>query len=170
MPLTEREFEQIKVCIEAMRGVQAGRSFDMNSWVSKNDILAVIQRWREPDEDDIDTPVLFQSGDFTLHSGDKSNFKIDCDALTDEDIESLAMVVTRRVRYSSVYGIPTGGIRLAKALEKYCYTEGPRLVVDDVLTTGNSMNEVKREGDLGIVIFARGKCPDWVVPIFQMNV
>jgi len=33
---------------------------------------------------------LFQFGDFSLHSGSKSKWKIECDALTDEDVEALA--------------------------------------------------------------------------------
>ena len=28
---------------------------------------------------------LFQQGDFTLHSGERSGFKIECDALTSHD-------------------------------------------------------------------------------------
>ncbi len=111
---------------------------------------------------------IFKSGKFILHSGGKSEFKIDCDALTDEDIDSIARIISERRIFSSVYGVPSGGVRLAAALEKYCKPWGPRLIIDDVLSTGNSMNEVYKDGDAGVVIFARGKCPKWVKPIFQM--
>ena len=111
---------------------------------------------------------LFKGGKFVLHSGASSSFKIDCDSLTDEDIFNIARIISEKKIFSSVYGVPSGGTRLAKALEKYCNDWGPRLVVDDVLTTGNSMKEVYKDGDTGVVIFARGECPKWVRPIFQM--
>ena len=116
---------------------------------------------------------LFNIGNFKLHSGKESNFKINCDALSDEDIESLAKIISKK--YSSfwkVYGIPMGGIRLAVALAKYHKPKGNYvLVVDDVLTTGQSMKKAmsKFNGSTwGVVIFARGKCPEFVEPIFQM--
>lgn len=126
---------------------------------------------------------LFQLGDFKLHSGSKSRWKIDCDALTDEDIEALALMITEIVHpFGSVEGVPTGGLRLAKALEKYIPStnrQNVHLIVDDVLTTGRSIEEVAeshkglgpagRPAILGAVIFARGKCPQWVTPLFQMK-
>jgi len=47
------------------------------------------------------------------------------------------------------------------------------LIVDDVLTTGSSMEEVRKEMGTyyqseGFVLFARGECPDWITPLFQM--
>lgn len=106
---------------------------------------------------------LFQSGNFTLAQGEKSFFKIECDALTEDDITTLARLVVSRVpRYASVFGVPNGGIRLAKALEPYA-TEGfnfPRLVVDDVLSTGKSMRAaMTKTSDIGVVIFARAPIP-----------
>ncbi len=62
---------------------------------------------------------LLKQGEFTLHSGEKSFFKIDCDFLTDEDIETLAFMVSKKIKFSGVSGVPTGGNRLKKALEKY---------------------------------------------------
>lgn len=116
---------------------------------------------------------LFNIGNFKLHSGKESNFKIDCDALSYEDIEYLAEIIYKK--YSSfwkVYGIPEGGRRLAYALSKYSKTKGDYvLVVDDVLTTGQSMKKTMNRfhGSVwGVVIFARGKCPEFVEPIFQM--
>ena len=57
----------------------------------------------------------------------------------------------------------------------------PRLIVDDVLTTGGSMCRLRDELSVafvaqdpraesrinGAVVFARGKCPDWVRAVFQ---
>lgn len=122
---------------------------------------------------------LFQLGGFTLHSGAKSNWKIDCDALTDKDWEALAYMIYEKLgepRFRKVIGIPTGGLKLANALERYRFPSPkpkyPILIVDDVLTTGNSMEEMKAKtkGEvIGAVVFARDECPDWVVPLFGMS-
>lgn len=127
---------------------------------------------------------LFQLGFFTLHSGQRSDFKIDCDALTDEDIEFCAKAINDI--FNPIYWIkyiPRGGTRLANALEKYIHcSTGLRLagkkpdclIVDDVWTTGASMREkhkeIEKTGDFdlirGAVIFARGPVDYWVTPLF----
>ena len=122
---------------------------------------------------------LFQRGKFQLHSGDVSDFKIDCDALTDEDIDTIAYLLSKVVgEFGSVIGIPTGGMRLARAMVKYSSTNGfhrtlPPLIVDDVYTTGRSMEEAREHALAdevkGAVIFARTSCPDWITPLFQMR-
>lgn len=116
---------------------------------------------------------LFQQGKFTLSSGQSSPFKIDCDALSDEDIATLAFIVKEKIpRFRTVEGVPTGGLRLAKALEKYATPDevGVVLIADDVYTTGGSMRKQRanRTSALGVVIFARGPVENWVMPIFQM--
>ncbi len=127
---------------------------------------------------------LFMLGDFVLSSGTRSNFKIDCDALTDEDIEALAAMIRQMVGpFGSVEGVPKGGLRLAAAMEPYVFVTptfvpSPHLIVDDVLTAGGSMNRLRdvRGGSCtatgatikGAVIFARGDCPVWVDALFQM--
>lgn len=115
--------------------------------------------------------TLFVDGEFTAHSGDTLPFKIDCDALTDTDLATLAADVSRRFpRFRSVKGVPRGGVRFAGALRRYATGSqlDPALIVDDVLTTGASMEQA-REGVgrdvFGIVIFARGPCPDWITPL-----
>ncbi len=116
---------------------------------------------------------LFQSGEFSLHSGETSNFKIECDALTDVDLETFAKLISDKIEFNSVVGIPTGGEALAEKLEKYAneYTS-KTLIVDDVLTTGTSMEDYHWDLDgrenIGVVIFARGPCSNWITPIFQM--
>lgn len=115
---------------------------------------------------------LFQKRPITLSSGASSDFKIECDALTDEDIECIAYLVSQRFKFKTVIGVPTGGLRLMKALVPYCSADADLwLICDDVLTTGRSMNNCKVPGRpvQGIVIFARGECPDWVWPVFQLN-
>ena len=117
---------------------------------------------------------------FTLHSGGRSNFKIECDALTNDDIECLAWMIRKLVpNFKEVYGVPRGGLRLEKVLKKYEKGAGPILIVDDVYTTGNSMREFTREVVLRkydetsqplrfIVLFARTKTPEWIIPLFQL--
>jgi orotate phosphoribosyltransferase len=115
---------------------------------------------------------LFKLGDFTLHSGSKAAWKIDCDALTNGDWAALALMLAERLPpFGQVVGVPRGGLALAAALKRYS-KGGLPLVVDDVLTSGASMEEVRRAIKapfvLGAVVFARGPCPPWVYPLFQM--
>lgn len=117
---------------------------------------------------------LFQLGDFTLYSGAASRWKIYCDALTDEDWQALAVMLAERLPpFGVAIGIPRGGIRLAVAMSAHCRKGSQTiLLVDDVLTTGSSMEEYRASfsaGVIGAVVFARGECPDWIVPLFQMR-
>ena len=123
--------------------------------------------------------ALFKDGSFTSHSGEELPFKIECDALTDEDIWCIAKHIASKTSFGLVHGIPRGGCRLQEALEPYACFEAPFniLIVDDVLTTGESMEEAKaayppqvHPNDLvGWVIFARSKPPDWVHTVFMME-
>ena len=115
---------------------------------------------------------LFKAGMFKLHSGSTTDFKIDCDALTDEDLEAVAQVLARMLPpFGRVEGVPRGGLRLAEAMSHWAGGPPDRLViVDDVLTTGKSMEKQKRGREAyGAVIFARGPCPPWVLPLFTMR-
>jgi orotate phosphoribosyltransferase len=116
---------------------------------------------------------LFQFGDFLLASGKKSNFKIECDALTQEDWEAVAAIIAPKLpKFGIVIGVPRGGLMFAEALRKYqdkwCSTF---LYVDDVWTTGNSMLRIvnQRAPWSGVVLFARGPVPDHVHALFQLN-
>ena len=114
---------------------------------------------------------LFQTGTFNLHSGGQTTWKIDCDALTNEDLKTIAMLIAEHVPvFGSVLGIPKGGLRLATFLTEK-KTHGPVLIVDDVLTTGASMEAARRKErySIGAVIFARGECPSWIRPLFQLE-
>ena len=118
---------------------------------------------------------LFNHKNFTLSSGLKSDFKIDCDDLSYADIECLCYLISKRVKFFSVFGVPSGGIKFQNELRQYCSNnpDYPTLIVDDVLTTGKSINNFVKEQNviknrIGVVIFSRGKCPKWVTPIFQM--
>lgn len=115
---------------------------------------------------------IFQTGEFSLHSGGVSNFKIECDELSDADLETIAMLISEKFDFNFVIGIPTGGEALAEKLEKYVNEYASKtLIVDDVLSTGSSMEDyhyLAGQENIGVVIFARGSCSDWITPIFQM--
>jgi len=117
---------------------------------------------------------LFRVGNFAAHSGVTLPWKVECDALTDEDWECAAVMAADIIGpFAKVEGVPRGGLKFAAALRMHSVTHHagvPLVIVDDVLTTGNSMNR-HRGNDLtavGVVLFARGRCPDWVTPIWTM--
>ena len=126
---------------------------------------------------------LFVKEDFISHAGNPLSWKIECDALTDDDWACIAhMIVEQETRpFSKVVGIPNGGKKLEKALQPYInedmyknaigvWTPHRLLIVDDVWTTGTSFKEfkeielVKQDinmlGWIGWVAFARNPIPD----------
>jgi len=113
---------------------------------------------------------LFVRGRFVAHSGGVLDWKIECDALTDADIECIAWVFSTKIGdFGSVEGIPRGGVRLAEAMRKYA-SKGPLLVADDVFTTGNSMEEQRNHRFAkGVVIFATSPTPYWIRPLFIVD-
>ncbi len=115
---------------------------------------------------------LFRLGDFVLSTGQRSPWKIDCDWLTDGDLDCIAHLIAELIPvFGYVEGVPRGGIRLAQRLTKYCEAGVDRLlIVDDVFTTGASIERHRAGRDAyGAVIFARGECPAWVVPLFELT-
>ena len=131
--------------------------------------------------------TLFQLGNFTLRSGIKSNWKIECDSLTKEDWEAIALMAVEILpKFGVVEGVPRGGITFANALRKYSkscscsykhpahdWCEGnplPLLICEDVITTGGSMERFRNGREaIGVALFCRGKCPNWVTPLFRMT-
>lgn len=115
---------------------------------------------------------IFIKKTFRLHSGGEAHFKIECDGLTDEDWNTLAFIVSQKYEFSKVVGIPFGGLKFAKALAPYQSNIGPTIIVDDVLTTGQSMEAVRLQvgqESFGVVAFARGECPSWIHPVFKLG-
>ena len=116
---------------------------------------------------------LFIKEDFISHAGLPLTWKVECDALTEKDYEALAKIVSEKLIFCDVKGIPRGGIPFEKALKKY-YTHNesdPLLICDDVYTTGTSMREVYEEGAIGVVVFARNEInDDWIKAIWQMAI
>ncbi len=116
---------------------------------------------------------LFQTGSFKSHSGEVLPWKIACDTLSVDDWNCLALMLTEMIGpFGSVEGISQGGTPFAKALLQYCDNpqQFPLLIVDDVLTTGQSMEQARcMRRAVGAVVFSRGPVvPSWITPIFRM--
>ena len=124
---------------------------------------------------------LFQSLNFKSHSGLNLSWKIEMDALTDPEwftIKKMIMEITPPFR--EAVGIPRGGDKLGDLLNEHATgkEEDPICIVDDVLTTGESMEHFLSQYQrnrrsftaIGWVVFARTRCPDWVTPLFQMPI
>ena len=121
---------------------------------------------------------LFVKKTFVMHSGDIGHYKIEFDAMTDDDVEALAYMIAESTAFSEVVGVPSyNGNRLAEALRPYAKNHPAILIVDDVLTTGASMNQTRDQakefyGDIpiiGVVVFARQRPTEsWIRPLFQM--
>ena len=120
---------------------------------------------------------LFQYKKFKLHSGGVSHFKIECDAITEDDYKTLAKIVSKKFKFKNVHGVPRGGMPFEKALKEYASDDNNNLLIaDDVLTTGGSMEEAKLKFQnqnydqiFGIVVFARGDSPAWIQSVFKMQ-
>lgn len=116
----------------------------------------------------------------TLLNHSRTGLEIDCDALTDKDIDAAASFIASMVdcRFM-VQDISQGGCRLAAALEKYDDAQAPFviLLIDEVLVTASSMNaakdaqppQVHPDDVVGWVIFARGELPSWVNAMFVLG-
>ena len=123
---------------------------------------------------------LFQEVDFTGHSGDQLHWKIECDALSDNDWKCLARMISEVEKrpFQAAIGIPRGGVKLGTFLNHYGTgnPKDPYLICDDVLTTGGSMNEYKdkyfsKYDCFGWVIWNRRKNEnvDWIESLFTMH-
>ena len=124
---------------------------------------------------------LFQSIDFTSHSGLDLSWKIEMDALSDPEWFTIKkMIMELTPPFKEAVGIPTGGSKLGDLLNEHGTgkEDDPICIVDDVLTTGESMEyfltQYQRNRKpftaIGWVVFARGQCPGWVTSLFQMPI
>ena len=121
---------------------------------------------------------LFQSIDFKSHSGLDLTWKIEMDAISDAEWQTIAkMILELTPPFKEAIGIPRGGVKLGKLLNLHGTgkREDPICIVDDVLTTGESMDEFKTKRQwrnpsnyIGWVVFARNKPPKLVKALFQM--
>lgn len=115
--------------------------------------------------------TLFQWGEFVAASGLTLPWKVECDVLAEADWEWAARIVSERIAFGAVEGVPEGGLQFAAALQKYCSPGHGLLIVDDVLTTGKSITKHRSSRNaMGFVLFARDDTgPEWVNAIWRMT-
>ena len=118
---------------------------------------------------------LFQKVDFESHAGADLSWKIEMDALSVHEWKCISHIIMDFSKpFQKAIGIPRGGTVLGKILDKYSTGKStdPICIVDDVLTTGMSMEEEKKKytdiGVIGWVVFARGSVPFWIDALFRM--
>ena len=101
------------------------------------------------------------------------------DALDDPDWFTITkMIMEITPPFSKAVGIPRGGVKLGDLLNQHATgnKSDPICIVDDVLTTGGSMeyflSQYQRNRRpftaIGWVVFARKQCPSWITALFQM--
>ena len=121
---------------------------------------------------------LFKSINFKSHSGLNLSWKIECDVLSDPEWATISkMIMELTPPFREAVGIPRGGIKLAALLNEFATgnEKAPICIVDDVLTTGESMKKFLSQYQrklwpftIGWVVFARVQTPSWVRALFQM--
>ncbi len=119
-----------------------------------------------------ETTNLFHLHRLIGHSGGELTWKVECDALNDEDWNCLAQLAYRMLPpFGPVEGVATGGLRFAEALRHFSRCPDRLLIADDVCTTGRSLEAVRAGRDaIGVVAFARSlDYPRWVMPIWTVH-
>ena len=119
---------------------------------------------------------LFQKVDFESHAGLDLSWKIEMDALSENEWKCIThMIMELSQPFRAAIGIPRGGVKLGQYLNEHSTQkeEDPYLIVDDVMTTGGSMTEYKKEHfkdkfSIGWVVFARSHVPIWCDALFRM--
>jgi hypothetical protein len=116
---------------------------------------------------------LIQRRDYEMQSGGVAAYHIDCSALTGQSLDTLAWLVASNGDFCAVEAASPRGQRFAGALERYRSEAGVRLIVDDVLTSGSSMEAARARlgwhDAVGVVLFARVPCPALILPLFTMQ-
>lgn len=120
------------------------------------------------------TPV-FQLRRTTLSSGLVSGWKLNFERFDQPSVWCFAAQIARRAgAFGRVEGVPTGGEELARCLARWIQpTSDVLLIVDDVLTTGESIRQ-QRNGRraTGWVVFDRSaefgiERPGWVRALWR---
>ena len=124
---------------------------------------------------------LFKSINFKSHSGLDLTWKIEMDVLSDPEWFTISkMIMELTPPFREALGIPRGGVKLGDLLNEHATgnEKDPICIVDDVLTTGKSMEDFLSQHHqrklwpvaIGWVVFARIQTPDWVQALFQMPI
>lgn len=130
---------------------------------------------------------VFQLGAFTFSSGIRSPFKFECDDLSDDEMHAIARVGSHQVcDFGRLVPVPKGksaspidnAKRLAGAMQRYARPDcGVTLIVDDVWTTGGSMeaccadvmHQSAGASTVGFVIYAYQQPASWVTSFLTLS-
>lgn len=117
--------------------------------------------------------MLFRWGTFKSAAGLDLDFKIECDALTEEDWDCIARACLPSLpKFKAVVPVPRGGIPLARAFEPHITPDAQvTLIVDDVWTTGRSFMKIAETIDYwaGCIAFARHHVPAGVLAFMRLD-
>jgi hypothetical protein len=110
---------------------------------------------------------MFEYGAFRSHSGLILPWKLNCDDFTDRDWDCVSRIIARKFAYAKVFGVPTGGLKMAEACNRFTAEGYPILIVDDVLTLGSSIEEQRAKAKrdypgvptFGVTVFSRQPLP-----------
>lgn len=123
----------------------------------------------------VDPDGWLQLAPVRLNSGRWSSYKIECDHLSDAEVQAACALLAEVLPpFGWVSGVPTGGDRLAEAMKPFASDDrGPLLIIDDVWTTGGSV-ERHRSGFGAIptvvgVLIARGPTPPDVTALLTLH-
>tara|TARA_R110002167_G_scaffold74467_4_gene208411 strand:+ start:334 stop:738 length:405 start_codon:yes stop_codon:yes gene_type:complete len=130
----------------------------------------------------VDRKPLFQEEDFVSHAGIPLKWKIECDAIMEEEWDCLALMIHEKSGGTcrEAVGIPRGGVPLADAINKRFATgkdEDYIFVVDDVYTTGKSFLDFRKKHYPNTIqgmikqwcVFSRKPTENGVQSLFTMN-
>ena len=130
---------------------------------------------------------LFQWGRFNSSAGKQLNWKFDCDFLTDGDWEALGRMAWEKMDdRAGLDFVPAddkksgNANKFAAAIAACGGLIKPTFpcIVDDVWTTGKTMETKKRQlvklghnanKIIGVVVLARGPYPAWVKPVLKLD-
>lgn len=124
------------------------------------------------------TKPIFELRRTTLSSGLVSGWRCNFERFDGPSVWCFATLIARRVgAFGRVEGVPTGGDALARCLARWEQpTSDVLLIVDDVLTTGESIRR-QRNGRkaVGWVVFDRSaefgiERPSWVHALWRYEV
>jgi hypothetical protein len=123
--------------------------------------------------------TIFSKGDYSIHNGRVTPWRIIPSSFSDEDWECFAQLIAERFpNFEKVIGVSQFGVKLESHLSQYS-THGGLLIVDDVLypETMNKMRLYFRTRkkyvnyDIqGFTVFARVPCPSWIRALWQLDV
>lgn len=115
---------------------------------------------------------LFVTGNFKSASGLVLPWKVECDALSEWDWDTLALMALPMLPpFGKVEAVMNGGLNFGSSLMRHrtphCET---LLIADDVFTTGGSIEKQRAGRDaVGIVAFSRGQLLPWVKAVWQLG-